>query len=58
MLKELTQKLGAKPIFALTATKINDRTIFRDSNKITRQVYNPRKRSENMDVHAEIIKLQ
>ena len=36
LVKELTWKLGNKVIFALTVIKINDRTIFKDGNKITR----------------------
>ena len=58
LLKELTQKLGNKVMFALIVTKINNRTIFKDSNKMIRQVYNPKKESENIGVHVETIKSQ
>ena len=34
LLKELTQKLGTKEMFTLTAAKINNRTIFKDNSKI------------------------
>ena len=56
MLKELTQKLGTKVIFALTATKINDRNTFKDGSKIIQQVYNLKKGSKNIRVHVETIK--
>ena len=36
LLKELTQKLDNKVIFTLTVKKINNGTIFKDSNKIMR----------------------
>ena len=36
LLKELTQQLGNKAMFTLTAAKINDRNIFKDGSKMTR----------------------
>ena len=43
-------------MFALTVTKVNDRTTFKDGNKMMRQVYNPKKGSKNMSIHVETIK--
>ena len=45
-------------MFALIATKINNRIMFKDDSKTTYQVYNLKKGSENIGVHIETIKSQ
>ena len=47
-MKRLEKKLGVKVLFALTVTKINDGTIFKNSNSMKKKVIMLRKKAENI----------
>ena len=56
--KRFEEKLGAKVLFALIVTKINNGTAFKDRNSMKKKTFMLRKKDENMEVCTETIKSQ
>ena len=46
-MKRFEEKLGAKVLFVLTVTKINNSTIFKDRDSIKKKVFMLRKKGDN-----------
>ena len=55
LVKKFEEKLGAKVLFVLIVTKINDSTAFKDRDSIKKKAFILRNKGKNMGVYAETI---